>query len=58
MGSASSTSIFWNGLTDTYLARANAIGSYSSSNLLGTTNTLVINEDWTDAKNEENTPLR
>jgi len=42
MGSASSTSIFWNGLTDTYLARANAIGSYSSSSIVGD---VVISSD-------------
>ncbi|MEY3055565.1 MAG: Yellowstone lake phycodnavirus 2, partial [Bacteroidota bacterium] len=42
MGSASSTSIFWNGLTDTYLARANAIGSFSSSSIVGD---VVISSD-------------
>ena len=42
MGTASSTSIFWNGLTDTYLARANAIGSFSSSSIVGD---VVISSD-------------
>ena len=42
MGTASSTSIFWNGLTDTYLARANGIGSFSSSSIVGD---VVISSD-------------
>jgi len=42
MGTASSTSIFWNGLTDTYLGRANAIGSFSSSSIVGD---VVISSD-------------
>ena len=42
MGTASSTSIFWNGLNDTYLARANAIGSFSSSSIVGD---VVISSD-------------
>jgi hypothetical protein len=35
LGSASSTSLFWNNNNDTFIGRANTIGSYSSSSIVG-----------------------